>query len=117
MKKLLGILVLSLMLSSTHAYAICILGVGNCETKTEWKLVSMSADEDTKVYIDKQTVSKIGNNYSVKENNKDPEAIELTFSKKSLHSVNKANNKIYPIKNLDFSNSKKSPDIELFFEE
>ena len=58
-----------------------------------------------------------GNNYSVKENNKDPEAIELTFSKKSLHLVNKANNKIYPIKNLDFSNSKRSPDIELFFEE
>jgi len=51
------------MLSSTHAYAICILGVGNCEAKTEWKLVSMSADEDTKVYIDKQTVSKIGNNF------------------------------------------------------
>ena len=57
-----------------------------------------------------------GNNYSVKENNKDPEAIELTFSKKSLHSVNKANNKIYPIKNLDFSNFKRSPDIELSFE-
>ena len=63
MKKLLATLVLSLMLSSTHAYAICILGVGNCEAKTEWKLVSMSADEDTKVYIDKQTVSKIGNNF------------------------------------------------------
>ena len=58
-----------------------------------------------------------GNNYSVKENNNDPEAIELTFSEKSLHSVNKANNKIYPIKNLDFSNSKRSPDIVLSFEE
>ena len=58
-----------------------------------------------------------GNNYSVKEKNQDPEVIELTFSKKSLHLVNKVNNKIYPIKNLDFSNSKRSHDIELFFEE
>ena len=58
-----------------------------------------------------------GNNYSVKEKNKDPEAVELTFSKKSLHRINKENNKIYPIKNLDFSNSKRAPDIDLFFEE
>jgi len=58
-----------------------------------------------------------GNNYSVKEKNKDPEAIELTFSKKSLHSINKRNYKTYPIKNLDFSNSKRSPDIDLLFEE
>jgi len=57
-----------------------------------------------------------GNNYSVKVINKDPEAIELTFSKRSLHSINKENNKIYPIKNLDFSNSKRSPDVDLFFE-
>ena len=58
-----------------------------------------------------------GNNYSVKEKNKDPEAIELTFSKSSLHPVNKVNNKTYPIKNLDFSNSKRSPDIDLLFKE
>jgi len=56
-----------------------------------------------------------GNNYSVKETNKDPEAIELTFSRKSLHLVNRENDKIYPIKNLDFPNSKRSPDITLFF--
>ena len=37
MKKLLGIVVLSLMLSSTHAYAICILGIGNCEAEKRCK--------------------------------------------------------------------------------
>ena len=55
------------------------------------------------------------NNYSVKEHDKFPEAIELTFSKRSLHENNLLNNKKYPIKNLDFSNSKRSPDIDITF--
>jgi hypothetical protein len=56
-----------------------------------------------------------GNNYSVKELNKNPEAIELTFSKKSLHLKNKINDKLYPIANLDYPNSKRSPDVKLSF--
>jgi len=57
-----------------------------------------------------------GNNYSVKEINKPPEAIELTFSKRSLHLNDKTNDKLYPIANLDHPNSKRSPDVKLFFE-
>ena len=56
-----------------------------------------------------------GNNYSVKELNRNPEAIELTFSKKSLHLNNKTNDKLYPIADLDFPNSKRSPDVKLSF--
>ena len=56
-----------------------------------------------------------GNNYSVKELNRNPEAIELTFSKKNLHINNKTNDKLYPIANLDYPNSKRSPDVKLFF--
>ena len=55
------------------------------------------------------------NNYSVKEINQFPEAIELTFSKKSLHDQNLINNKDYPIKNLDFPNSKRNEDIKITF--
>ena len=57
-----------------------------------------------------------GNNYSVKEINKNPEAIELTFSKTSLHLNDKTNDKLYPIANLDYPNSKRSPDVKLSFE-
>ena len=57
-----------------------------------------------------------GNNYSVKEINKSPEAIELTFSKTNLHLNNKTNDKLYPIANLDYPNSKRSPDVKLSFE-
>jgi hypothetical protein len=56
------------------------------------------------------------NNYSVKDLDKSPEAIELTFSKKTLHSENQVNNKEYPLQNLDFPNSKRSPDIKINFE-
>jgi len=56
-----------------------------------------------------------GNNYSVKELNRNPEAIELTFSKKNLHINNKTNDKLYPIANLDYPNSKRSPDVKLSF--
>ena len=57
------------------------------------------------------------NNYSVKEIDQFPEAIELTFSKKSLHDQNLINNKDYPIKNLDFPNSKRNEDIKITFVE
>jgi hypothetical protein len=56
-----------------------------------------------------------GNNYTVKELDKFPEAIELTFSKKTLHSNSKLNNKEYPLRNLDFPNSRRSPDIKISF--
>lgn len=57
------------------------------------------------------------NNYSVKKKNQYPEAIELTFSKSSFnhYSKLKKNTKKYPIKNLDFPNSKRSPDIKFSF--
>jgi hypothetical protein len=57
------------------------------------------------------------NNYSVKEIGQFPEAIELTFSRKNLHDQNLINNKDYPIKNLDFPNSKRSNDIKISFVE
>ena len=55
------------------------------------------------------------NNYSVKEEGQFPEAIELTFSRKNLHDQNLINNKDYPIKNLDFPNSKRNEDIKITF--
>jgi len=55
------------------------------------------------------------NNYSVKEESQFPEAIELTFSRKNLHDQNLINNKDYPIKNLDFPNSKRNKDIKITF--
>ena len=55
------------------------------------------------------------NNYSVKKLDSFPEAIELTFSKDINSSRN--NDKEYPIKNLDFPNSKRSPDIKISFSE
>jgi len=55
------------------------------------------------------------NNYSVKEIGQFPEAIELTFSRKNLHDQNLINNKDYPIKNLDFPNSKRNEDIKITF--
>ncbi len=55
------------------------------------------------------------NNYSVKEIDQFPEAIELTFSKKSLHDESLINDKEYPIKNLDFPNSKRNEDIKITF--
>ena len=54
-----------------------------------------------------------GNNYSVKKLDSFPEAIELTFSKEIISSCE--NKKEYPIKNLDFPNSKRSPDIKISF--
>ena len=57
------------------------------------------------------------NNYSVKEIGQFPEAIELTFSRKSLHDQILINDKDYPIKNLDFPNSKRNNDIKITFVE
>ena len=56
------------------------------------------------------------NNYSVKEIDEFPEVIELTFSKKTIHTNNKSNDKNYPLKNLDHPNSKRSPDIKISFD-
>ena len=53
------------------------------------------------------------NNYSIKKLDSFPEAIELTFSK-DITSICE-NKKEYPIKNLDFPNSKRSPDIKISF--
>ncbi len=55
------------------------------------------------------------NNYSVNPTNQFPEAIELTFSRVSLHTYILKNNKEYPIKNLDFPNSKRNKDIKIHF--
>lgn len=55
------------------------------------------------------------NNYSVKETAQFPEAIELTFSRVNFHNDNLINNKEYPIKNLDFPNSKRNEDIKITF--
>ena len=51
----------------------------------------------------------------MKEFNEFPEAIELTYSKKNLHLDIKSNDKAYPLKNLDYPNSKRSPDIKISF--
>ena len=56
-----------------------------------------------------------GNNYSIKDKDQFPQAIELTFSKNKLHSIDKKNNKVYPLANLDYPNSKRSPDIKITF--
>ena len=55
------------------------------------------------------------NNYSIKELDQFPEAIEITYSKKNLHLDIKSNDKEYPLKNLDYPNSKRSPDIKISF--
>ena len=55
------------------------------------------------------------NNYSVKEINEFPEALELTISNINLHNNNFEQFREYPIKNLDFPNSKRSPDIKIRF--
>ena len=68
------------------------------------------------IFIDDSELVHIHiNNYSIKEIDQFPEAIELTFSKKSLHDQNLINNKDYPIKNLDFPNSKRNEDIKITF--
>ena len=55
------------------------------------------------------------NNYSTKDLNQFPEAIELTLSSADLKSMGIDEYREYPIKNLDFPNSKRSPDIKINF--
>ena len=57
-----------------------------------------------------------GNNYSIKSKNQKPEAIELTFLNNKLFiKESRKNNKSYPIKGLDYPNSKRSEDSILKF--
>lgn len=56
------------------------------------------------------------NNYSVKDTNEFPEAIELSISSIDLNNLDLDDVREYPIKNLDFPNSKRSPDIKIFFD-
>ena len=49
------------------------------------------------IFIDDSELVHIHiNNYSIKEIDQFPEAIELTFSRKTLHDQNLINNKDYP---------------------
>lgn len=57
------------------------------------------------------------NNYSVKNVNQFPEALELSISSINLNNLNLDDKREYPIKNLDFPNSKRSLDIKFDFEE
>ena len=55
------------------------------------------------------------NNYSVKKEGQFPEAIELTISSSNQLIKETENSREYPIKGLDFPNSKRSPDIRIIF--
>ena len=57
------------------------------------------------------------NNYSVKEVNQFPEALELSISSINLKNSDLDNFREYPIRGLDFPNSKRSLDIKFDFEE
>ena len=56
------------------------------------------------------------NNYSTKHVNDFPEALELTISNINLNNYDFDKSRDYPIKNLDFPNSKRSPDIKIDFD-
>ncbi len=56
------------------------------------------------------------NNYSTKEENQFPEAIELTISNINIQNQDFEKSRDYPLKSLDFPNSKRSPDIKITFE-
>ena len=55
------------------------------------------------------------NNYSVKEANQFPEALELSISSINLKNSDLDDFRDYPIKGLDFPNSKRSLDIKFDF--
>ena len=80
-------------------------------TKNLDKIVNFITELNSELYL----VHIHANNYTVKELNQFPEAIELTFSKKTLHPLSKFNDREYPIKYLDYPNSKRSPDIKISF--
>ena len=75
------------------------------------KIVNFTNKINTDLYL----VHIHANNYSTKEFDQFPEAIELTYSKKNQHLTVRSNDKDYPIKNLDYPNSKRSPDIKISF--
>ena len=56
------------------------------------------------------------NNFSVKEANQFPDVLELSFSSIDINNLDLDNEREYPIKNLDFPNSKRSLDIKFDFE-
>ena len=56
------------------------------------------------------------NNYSVKEANQFPEALELSISSINLKNLDIDHFREYPIRGLDFPNSKRSLDIKFDFE-
>ena len=56
------------------------------------------------------------NNYSTKDADQFPEALELSISSINLNNLDLDDVREYPIKNLDFPNSKRSPDIKFDFE-
>jgi hypothetical protein len=56
------------------------------------------------------------NNYSTKDASQFPEAIELTISNINLQNQVFDKSRKYPLENLDFPNSKRSPDIKINFE-
>tara|TARA_B100001057_G_scaffold259564_1_gene259756 strand:+ start:384 stop:1181 length:798 start_codon:yes stop_codon:yes gene_type:complete len=56
------------------------------------------------------------NNYSVKEANQFPEALELSISSINLKNLDLDDFREYPIRDLDFPNSKRSLDIKFDFE-
>ncbi len=55
------------------------------------------------------------NNYSVKKEGQFPETLELTISSSNQLVQEVENSREYPIKGLDFPNSKRSPDIRIIF--
>ena len=55
------------------------------------------------------------NNYSVKESNQFPEALELSISSINLKNSDLDDFRDYPIKGLDFPNSKRSLDVKFDF--
>ena len=57
------------------------------------------------------------NNYSVKETNQFPEVLELSISSINFNRLDLDDMREFPIKNLDFPNSKRSLDIKFSFEE
>ena len=80
-------------------------------TKNLNKIIDFINKLNTELYL----VHIHANNYTVKRLNEFPEAIELTFSKKTLHTISKSNDKQYPLKGLDYPNSKRSPDVKISF--
>ena len=69
-----------------------------------------------KIKDDLNLVHIHANNYSVKEANQFPEVLELSISSIDLNKLDLDDTREYPIKNLDFPNSKRSSDIKFDFE-